>query len=977
MANQNVPILGVCMGHQLLASVHNFTVSYASQPMHGRMSTVRLCSLVGYKNFGREQYHPAANMLFNFAIGASSSSNNSFVVTRYHSLSVKINEKNTDESSIIVPLAYSIAPKTEDESAVEKDELMALAVLNKPWVGVQFHPESVGTALGKKILQNWCHFVTWFAMTKAATTASFHPHKERKLKNPFHWDQVPSDLLRRPMKDLDTEGKLSPSAPIYERNVEQMPPGRGKRSIQENIQMDALSLKLPHQLKYQILIHKIEGVLNGTNSFLLGQNASQVTAEQIFEAMYSNMSCSFWLDSSNSGSSTPTSTLPSRVSIMGAMDGPYSHFVEYFGAEISAEACDNTTNYHGKEVRVHYCGDSSPLIDTAFKSSYSFKTDILTYMQQALFPSDGPLVAQDDVYYITPVSGEDATSIDPTNCGSSIIFPVSEGTDLPFNYRGGYVGFLGYEVRHDTFRLLRDEISPLLPPPALSATMLDKHPTAVSSATTPDAAFIFSDRSLICDHVNGDVYLLGYALSPRFGHISSTPAMANLDAVSRSIISVTNWMKSVCGVISCLQEVNYGPSPLSRINTFDPPDDNYHPNVKPGTSENMINSSKDGLANKKKQVIPSTILEDQFVPCLSKELYTEKISKCHEYIRLGESYQLCLTNQMELDTSKIRVSRSTQQALDSDSLNNAHYDIGDTRQTNLFNDNFAVDPFIIYRDLRMFNPAPFAAFLRFDPSSKLPISSNTGLNLPSSFSRAFPTKTSIAICSSSPERFLSLAANGTLESKPIKGTCPRGVGSKHDEELSTALQRSEKNIAENLMIVDLIRNDLGRVCKVGSIGVPSFGALESFSSVHQLVSTIQGEMKNGYSAIDALIAAFPGGSMTGTPKKRTLELLHDLEERKPRGPYSGCIGYISPNNAMDMNIVIRTAVISPSPVMHNRGLKITVGAGGAITALSNEEDEYEEMLLKTRAVVSAVIRVLNRVAEGQIGKMKGSVSSSV
>jgi anthranilate/para-aminobenzoate synthase component II len=120
-------------------------------------------------------------MLFNFAIGASSSSNNSFMVTRYHSLSVKINEKNIDESSIIVPLAYSIAPKTETKVLWKK--MMALAVLNKPWVGVQFHPESVGTALGKKILQNWCHFVSWFAMTKAATTASFHTRTERKLKN--------------------------------------------------------------------------------------------------------------------------------------------------------------------------------------------------------------------------------------------------------------------------------------------------------------------------------------------------------------------------------------------------------------------------------------------------------------------------------------------------------------------------------------------------------------------------------------------------------------------------------------------------------------------------------------------------------------------------------------------------------------------------------------------------------------------------
>lgn len=971
MANQDVPILGVCMGHQLLASVHNVTVSYASQPMHGRISTVRLCPVVDDKKHGREQYHPAGRMLFNFAIGASSPYD-SFKVTRYHSLSVQINDENSIESSIVVPLAYAVAPTTKgnDINAMEKDELMALAVVDRPWVGVQFHPESVGTANGKEILQNWCHFVSWFARTHAATIDSLHPTTQRRKKKSFHWEQIPSDLQTRPVKRSDMMGKPSRASSMYERTGEEEFHGSMKQGAQKDGQIHAVVPKLPHQFKYQILIHKIEGALNGTHNSHLGKTASPVNAEQIFEALYSNMSCAFWLDSSNSGSSAFTSAPPTRVSIMGAMDGPYSHFVEYFGAELSTEHCYNTTNYNGKEVRVHYVGDGLPFIHNASKSSYNFKTDILTYLQQELFPSDGPLVAQDDVHFVTPVLGEDAASIDSANCSSSVTFSCCKGADLPFEYRGGYVGFLGYEVRHDTLRLLRDEVSPISSAPTISATTpVDEHLSTVSSATIPDAAFIFSDRSIICDHATGDVYLLGYALSPRFAQLSSDSSMVNVDAIGASITSVTNWMKSVSGFIDSLQRANVKPSPQSMINTVVPQAAFSLANVKSATGDSKITGSNEGVVKKKNQVNRSAILEDEFVPCLSKELYIEKISKCHEYIRLGESYQLCLTNQLELDTSKTKGSRSTPQALGSVSMKNVRYDISDTTMINdmhapqsLFADeNVTVDPYIIYKDLRKSNPAPFAAFLRFDPSSKLPIGIKTDSNLLSSFSRTLPTKTSVAICSSSPERFLSLAANGTLESKPIKGTCPRGIGRKHDEELSTALQRSEKNIAENLMIVDLIRNDLGRVCKVGSIGVPSFGALESYASVHQLVSTIRGEMKEGFSAIDALTAAFPGGSMTGTPKKRTLELLHGLEERKPRGPYSGCIGYISPNNAMDMNIVIRTAVISPSRVNHDTGLKISVGAGGAITALSNKEDEYEEMLLKTRAVISAVIRVLNQV----------------
>ena len=200
--------------------------------------------------------------------------------------------------------------------------------------------------------------------------------------------------------------------------------------------------------------------------------------------------------------------------------------------------------------------------------------------------------------------------------------------------------------------------------------------------------------------------------------------------------------------------------------------------------------------------------------------------------------------------------------------------------------------------------------------------------------------------SASPERFLA-GRDGRYSTKPIKGTAARLPDPAADAAAARALADDPKTRAENLMIVDLLRNDLSRVCEPGSVQVPSLMAVESYASVHQLVSTVTGTARAGIEPVDVVRSLFPGGSMTGAPKRRSVELLAAWEA-SPRGVYSGALGMLSADGTTSLSVVIRTAVLA--------GGRWSVGAGGAIVADSDPAAEHDEVLLKARGLRRALAR---------------------
>jgi para-aminobenzoate synthetase component 1 len=265
--------------------------------------------------------------------------------------------------------------------------------------------------------------------------------------------------------------------------------------------------------------------------------------------------------------------------------------------------------------------------------------------------------------------------------------------------------------------------------------------------------------------------------------------------------------------------------------------------------------------------------------------YAALVERCQEAIREGEAYQLCLT-------TSVAVGHEAD-----------------------------IDPLALHARLRAASPAHHGALLRIGGT---------------------------ALVSASPETFLRLERDDeglVVRTRPIKGTRPRGADAAADAALAAELAASDKERAENLMIVDLMRNDLSRVCALGTVTVTGLLEIETYAHVHQLVSTIEGSLRPGLDALDAVAACFPAGSMTGAPKRRAMQLLAELEGA-PRGVYSGCAGYLAADGTADLAMVIRSVLVE--------GRTATLGSGGGITALSVPVEEVAEMRLKSAALLAAL-----------------------
>ncbi|TMW66040.1 hypothetical protein Poli38472_003805 [Pythium oligandrum] len=512
--------------------------------------------------------------------------------------------------------------------------------------------------------------------------------------------------------------------------------------------------------------------------------ASLDFAQFVFDELFREAPRSFWLDSSNYSPSPTVTGQTSRFSYMGDDSGPLSYCVEYsvLDNELRLDGVAQESSEH-RDMRGH------------------LRAQLQRFQSHCVVDHRTNEQLGDDVF--------------------------------PFNFRGGFVGYFGYELLENGLEDPEDASASVL-----REAMKQKK---AKGDYVPDASFIFADRTLVFDHVDECVYTMS---------ISSSVHQA----------SSQEWHTTMA---TRLTEVRDRFTAGTGISTPAP----VH------TQVNVV-----------------------FHPSRPRSQYISDIHEVLRQIHDGETYEVCLTNQLRAEVA-------------------------------------IQDPLALYHLLRRRNPAPYAAFYRSNPGC---VSSSAS---PSGMTRSY------AVCSSSPERFLSISRDGWMESKPIKGTRRRGHDAAEDDAIRDELATCMKDRAENMMIADLVRNDFGRVAQIGSVHVPKLMSVESYATVHQLVTTVRALRSPEADVVDVLEATFPGGSMTGAPKKRTMQLIRQLE-RHPRGVYSGALGFLSVDGSCDLNIIIRTAVITESSV--------TLGSGGAIVALSDQDEEYDEMLLKTRALVAAV-----------------------
>ncbi|MRH89427.1 aminodeoxychorismate synthase component I [Nocardia sp. SYP-A9097] len=698
IAESELPLLGVCLGHQGIVIAAGGAVTSAPRARHGYPDRIT--------HDGRELFAGVPQ---------------DFTAVRYHSLCA----------------ARPLPDSLEVTATAPDGVIMGVRHRTRPQWGVQFHPESISSEYGPLLLRNFAE------LTRA------HRGNANRITvagNPIGSNERGAAVVQEPKGGSARAGSVVPvtvggqatgtRAKVHDASPMTLP--HTPIGVKSNRAGDPLPQTAPPAIHYRVEHTVLDRA---------------VDAEAVFDRLYRDSRTAFWLDSEHVEPGLD------RFSFLGDDSGPLAETVRY---RVGSGMVEVTSAAGARRV----------------------PGGVLDYL-----------------------SGELRRR--------HIEFP-----DVPFDFVGGYVGYLGYEMKADC-----------------GAEVTHRAPT-------PDAQWLFADRLIVVDHEAGRTYLLALAESKSDSLATDPISLATTPeptaAAPDSVAAARDWLDTTRVTMEALPT------------WANPPDLELH------TDESMV------------------------APLLTRgrARYLADVEACQAQLHAGESYEICITDSAYLPA-------------DSDGLS-------------------------VYRTLRRCNPAPYAAFLRFQD---------------------------LEVASSSPERFLKLDRAGIVESKPIKGTAPRGHTPAEDERLAAELALDPKTRAENLMIVDLLRNDLGRVCEIGSVHVPNLMAVETYTTLHQLVSTVRGTLLPHLDVIDVLRACFPGGSMTGAPKLRTMEII-DALETEARGIYSGTIGFLGLGGTADLNIVIRTAV------RHNGSWR--VGAGGAIVLDSDPHAEYQEMLWKAATALRAL-----------------------
>ncbi|MFD7240636.1 aminodeoxychorismate synthase component I [Streptomyces massasporeus] len=846
LATSPVPVLGVCLGHQGIALGEAGLVGPAPEPRHGHLSTIR--------HDGRDLFHGLPQH---------------FTAVRYHSLAVR------------EPL-----PETLEATAWAEDGvLMGLRHRGRPLWGVQFHPESVLTEYGHRMLVNFRNLTaeragklraknTAVPMPPAVRRRAVVPECETGIRRPAGGVLGAGGLRRPVVAAVFQVAAVSQGAAQVRGGAGAVLPGDTVASSETTVSTPGGAGGAPSPARGIPAAGRrthAEGVLGGGGTGPATSEARALPAARAERHAEGDPATPAHGDTGSTG----TATSEAR-GIPVAEPGTHAESDPEPGDTGSTGTATSAT----QDIPVAEPGGTGPTgtATSATRGIPVARSETLVEGGPGAASGAGtptPVIPRprrpDRVGYRLHTRRVDG-AVD-TEAVFSRMFAGSprsfwldsslvEAGRSRFSFLGDDQGPLAEFVRYDVdagrceieragrpVRRVRasvfDYLKRQLGNRRVDATGLPfdftggyvgyfgyemKAECGSSNrhrSPAPDAAWLFADRVIAVDHEEGFTYAVCLA--------EDTPQAAR---------EAADWLEGTLAGLSCVATEQQRTVPGSPV----PAD--------PGAVEPWL--------------------------VRDRATYLADIEACRRALRSGTSYEVCLTNAARLPAPP--------------------------------------DALEFYRTLRRDNPAPYAAFLRFGE---------------------------LEVAGSSPERFLRIGRDGTAEARPIKGTAPRGDGPEEDARLRDALASDAKTRAENLMIVDLLRNDLGQVCRTGTVRVSKLMATETYATVHQLVSTVEGRLRPGTDAVDCVRACFPGGSMTGAPKLRTLEIIDSLET-EARGVYSGALGYFGCGGGADLGIVIRTAVFADG-ALH-------LGAGGAIVLDSDPDAEYDEMLLKTAAPMRALHR---------------------